>query len=159
MWIFGGAANGTLAALPFSNHEQQTLDAHGVAFTSDLNYFASRPGERLAIRRACLEFDWVTEYGDFPAPPIYVLVFKVRRGTHVIMPIYRGTPFWPEKAFGLGRYAATEHDSEAFDVLVHCHAMNGMNDEARVQFNQHNLYVQQKRSFALASRSIGKAVN
>jgi hypothetical protein len=159
MWIFDGAANGTIAASPFSNHERQTLDAHGAAFTSDLHYFASRPGEQFAIRRACLEFDWVTEYGEVPAPPIYVLVSKLRRGTHLVTPIYRGVPFWPEKTFGLGRYAAIEHGCEAFDIVVRCHAMNGMNDEARAQFDQHNLYVQHRRAFALASRVSRKVVN
>jgi len=150
------------ATRPFADIEEQTLVEYRdhTAFRSDRNFFKANPKMTFAIRRSLSEFDWITAFADCPPPPLYVFVMKISDEKHIVIPMWRGVPYWRQAYCNGYAYADLKADSEVVGLMDACRNIGGMNEVARAQFDRHNQFVALMRAFSSAlSFANGKAVN
>ena len=152
-------ANITPAIRPFTEVEKHTLAEHRnhTAFRADRHYFKAYPRMNYAIRRALSELDWLADLGDYPPPPLYVVVYKDSDEQHTVNGIFRGIPAWQQVYCHGFVYADLKTDVQAIDLMLACVRNGGMDQAALSQFEMHNQRAALMRAFgATSARNDGK---
>ncbi len=109
-----------------SSIRYQTATWHSAGFIKDRNYFIANKASRNLIRFAEFnEFEPFNSLG-YLKPPLILHVFSVSPAMHVVIPVYRGAPFFEVK----GAYANTTSDAEVSSIVEECQRRGGWDADA-----------------------------